>query len=233
MIESVNLILLEAYINGEISADEVLLEDGSPLSKSELDTALEEFNDLKIHLKAAGLEKRLKTIHKEVSKEQSSNKSLKRLAIAAMILLVAIFSFLILRTPGEPEFSEYFSHFDELVTYRDSDSTNYTAGLEAYSLENYDLAYVLLESIDKLSDELKFYLGVSALGSSRPLKAVQIFENLGTASSNEYYQQVRWYLGLALWQSDESKLAINVLSQISTGEYKYEESLKLIELLKD
>lgn len=229
MIESVNLTLLEEYINGEISANDVLYEDGRPLSKSELDLALREFDDLKIHLKAAGLEKRLKSIHQDVAQEQGRGRLLQKWYVAAAILLIAAFSFLILRPNSTPEFSDYFSHFDQLITTRNDDNAVFDKAMLAYDNEDYESALTLFQKLndDSLTGEVMFYAGVSALGSNNFEEAINYFKS-AQKEQTEYYQQLRWYMALAYWQLNNIEVAIEQLLQIKEGEFKFEEAQELI-----
>ncbi len=234
MNKEVNIALLEGYLAGDIEASEVLALDGSQLSADELQSAIEDYKEAMLMIEGAALKEELKAIHQENDPSQVQKSFPRWLAAAASIVLIGVFGTLIWQsTSSEPEFSDYFDHFDQLVTYRDSDSTNYSAGLEAYTLKDYEKAYLLLENIDNLDDELKFYLAVSALGSERFQQAIEIFEGIGTDSSNKYYQQIRWYLGLAYWQIGEADKARETLALIADGAFKYEESVKLKSGLED
>jgi len=232
MSEDIDIGLLEKYKNGEITAKEVLCYDGTPVTEEELKVALEDFENLTIQLKAVDLGKRLKCIHEDVVKKADRKVNIQRWSAAASLILLATFSFLLLN-PSEPKFSEYFTHFNELVTFRDSDSMDYAEGLEAYTRKDYNAAYISLKEIENLSDELKFYLGISALGSERPSEAILTFKQLSRTSSNEYYQQTKWYLGLAYWKMGDLKRAIALWESIPASEFKYEESRELIEKLRD
>lgn len=229
MNKEVNIALLEGYLAGDIEASEVLALDGSQLSADELKSAVEEYEEAVLIIEGAALKEELKAIHQENDSSQVQKSFPRWLAAAASIVLIGVFGTLIWQsTNSEPEFSDYFDHFPELFTSRDSDSTSYSVGIEAYSLRDYDKAYLLLENIEDLNNELKFYLAVSALGSERFQLAIEIFEGIGTDSSNKYYQQIRWYLGLAYWQTGEIDKAKTTLKLILPDEFKYDKSLKLL-----
>ncbi|OEK06684.1 tetratricopeptide repeat protein [Roseivirga misakiensis] len=232
MNEKIDIRLLEKFKNGEISSERVLNYDGMPVSEEELKIALEDFENLTIQLKALDLEKSFKSIHLQVANKTSRNFRLKLWSAAATLVLLVSFSYLLLK-PSQPNFIDYFNHFDQYVTLRESDSTDYSVGLEAYSIRDYNKAYVALEQIDSLNNELKFYLAISALGSSRSIEAVQILEELNKDSLNKYYQQIKWYLGLAYWQVGDVNSAIEILNQIEVSEFKYADSRKLINALQD
>ncbi|MFY0593333.1 tetratricopeptide repeat protein [Roseivirga sp.] len=232
MIERIDIALLEQYKNGEIPADKVLRYDGTQVSDKELRIALEDFENLTIQLKAVDLGKSLKHIHEQVITNERKASKFRIWSVAAVFVLIASFSYLLLK-PSQPEFSDYFNHFDQLMIFRGIDSLGVSDGIEAYDRKEYDIAYSKLEGITGLSYEGRYYLAISALGSNRSAEAITIFEELSEDDSNKYYQQIRWYLGLSFWQFKDEDAAINILNQISKGEYKYEESIKLIKALSD
>ncbi|OEK02425.1 hypothetical protein BFP97_13230 [Roseivirga sp. 4D4] len=229
----VDIALLERYLADEIPAKEVCYSDGSPLSTDELKKAVDNYNDTIVQLEGAALKAQLQDSHEHLVTQVKQVPSSRRwLAIAASVVLIGVFGTLIWQRINKPPvFSDYFDHFDQLLTYRDSDSTNYSDGLEAYSLRNYQKAYTLLENIEGLTDEVKFYLAISALAIEKPKEAILIFETIGTDKSNKFYQQTQWYLGLAHWQNGDIDSALNALKGISPGQFKYEEAIELQEKL--
>lgn len=234
MSSEVDIALLEQYLAEEIDRSQVLSVDGEPISDDALDVAIKDYEETVLSLEGAALKNQLKVLHETLDLREKKSAFPRWLAVAASIVLITVFGTLIWQSKNStPEFTEYFDHFDQLVTFRNSDSTDYSAGLEAYSERNYAEAYILLERVDSLSDELKFYHGLSALGSEDFEKAISLFEILGTSSSNKYYQQTRWYLALAYWQAGLVAKAQNLLDEIEAGEFKYQESLKLIDKLRD
>ncbi|MBO3699666.1 tol-pal system YbgF family protein [Roseivirga sp. E12] len=233
MNSEVDIALLEQYLAGEIERSQVLTLDGKTVSDDVLQVAIKDYKETVLHLEGAALKNQLKGLHETLDLDEKKSAFPRWLAVAASIVLIAVFGILIWQNNRASEFSDYFDHFDQLVTYRDSDSTDYSAGLEAYTLRDYDKAYSLLTSVDGLNNELKFYQAVSALGSERYDDAIALFETLGTSSSNKYYQQTRWYLALAYWQVGLAGKARNLLKEIDNGEFMYQESLKLIDELRD
>ncbi len=232
MDSEVDIGLLEEYLAGKIKRSQVLSVDGNPVSDEVLDVAIGDYKETILHLEGAALKIQLKELHERLDLNQKKSAFPRWLAVAASIVLIAVFGTLIWQNVNRaPEFSDYFDHFDQLVTYRDSDLTSYSAGLEAYTLRDYDKAYTLLTSIEGLNNELKFYQAVSALGSERFEEAITLFEFLGTNPENKYYQQTKWYLGLAYWQVGQANKAKEVFGQIMNDEFKYKESLELMERL--
>lgn len=234
MNSEIDISLLEEYLAGEIDRSQVLTLDGKSVSDDALQMAIEDYKEAVLHLEGAALKNQLKELHANLNLKEKKSAFPRWLAMAASIVLIAVLGTLIWQNANKaPEFSDYFDHFDELVTYRDSDSTEYSAGLEAYSLRDYNKAYTLLTKVDSLDNELKFYQAVSALGSERYDEAIALFEFIGTESENKYYQQTKWYLGLSYWQAGLVGKARNLLKEIDNGEFMYQESLKLIDELRD
>lgn len=231
MDSSVNIELLEQYLAGEISANEVLDFEGNVLSKSALELAIEEYNDVVIHLEGAALKAQLVDMQSAMV-EQSPKRSYRIWYAAAAAALVLLTAGILWRNANRSvEFEDYFAHFNQLVSFR-GDAGN--KGIEAYSRKNYALAYQLLSALEKpeLNDELKFYLGVSALGSNHEREAIDIFTELGIERPGRYYQQIRWYLALAYWKNKDVTNAIPLLEGIEEGQYKFAEARELIELLR-
>lgn len=234
MNKEVDIALLEQYLAKEIARSQVLSVGGDPVADDILDVAIKDYEETVLHLEGAALKNQLKALHETLDLSEKKSAFPRWLAVAASIVLIAVFSTLIWQNNNRaPEFSEYFDHFDQLVTFRDSDSTNYSAGLDAYTQRDYAEAYILLDGIDSLSDELKFYQALSALGSKNFEEAILKFNAIGTEEPNKYYQQTRWYLALAFWQKGQLEKALTLMRQIESGEFKHEESLELIDHLKD
>lgn len=231
MDSSVNIELLEQYLAGEISANEVLDFEGNVLTKSALELAIEEYNDVVIHLEGAALKEQLVGMQSAMV-EQSPKRSWRVwYATAAAVLMLVTAGLLWRSVNSSVEFEDYFAHFNQLVSFRGEAGNK---GIEAYSRKNYEEAFQLLNALEKpeLSDELKFYLGVSALGSNHESEAITVFTELGIERSGRYYQQIRWYLALAYWKNENVIKAISLLEGIEKGQYKFAEAQELIELLR-
>jgi tetratricopeptide (TPR) repeat protein len=233
MSNQIDIAVLEAYLAGEIKAHDVLDTKGQSVGKEQLERALQEYQDVRIHLEGAALKERLA---KSPLPEVPAIRLQRRTWWAAAAVLIIVISGLLwqgVNTP--PAFEDYFEHFDQLVTFRGSDNEGegLAEAMEKYARKKYEEAYQEFSKITsvKLNGEYLFYWGVSALGSSHFHEAVEAFESIGTETDNKYYQQTRWYLALAYWQTGEFELAVSLLKSIKEGEYKYPEAVKLIEEL--
>lgn len=232
--KEINVRLLDLYIQGKIGADQVFFLDGSRPTEVELKKAVEDYEDLITHIKGAGLKKELAKIHEQSYPSNRAIKWPRIIAIAASIILIAVFSILLLHPENEPEFEDYFTHFDQLITFRGNTEPDYDGAIEKYSLRNYPKALELFQKIqeDSMTMELKFYAGVSALGAKKNQQAIDYFEAIGTDTNNKYFEQTRWYLALSYWQNKEDAKAIALLTDISKGDFKYAESQQLLTLFQ-
>lgn len=234
MNENVDLELLEQYLDGLIDKNEVLSVEGRPIDYKVLDKQIEEFLKMRDHLSAEGLRVELQEFVSK-RKEIRTFPLYRIMTIAASIVLVGVVIFILLdNRPSEPKFDDYFDHFDQLLSFRNGDVLDYSDGLEAYASEDYERAFRLLSpKVNDLNNEVRFYLGLSAVGSGRFNESLEILEQVDTEPPFKFYQQTRWYLALAYWQIDNSKLAIYFLNQIQEGDFKFNEAQLLIKQLKN
>lgn len=234
MNKEVDIALLESYLAGDIDASAVLDVDGNVLSEEALDLAIAEYKDVLIHIEGAALKSQLQGL--KVPAASAPEKPGYRLwyAVAAAVLLLVVAGGVWQSMNRAPEFEDYFSHFDQLISFRGDGQSLSARGIEAYSRRNYEEAFELLGSLEnsEISDELSFYLAVSALGSGQVEEAIAVFERLGTAKSNKYYQQTRWYLALAYWQNNQVDDAIKAMGSIRKGQYEYAKAVALTERLR-
>lgn len=234
MNEGVDIELLESYLAGDINADQVFDKEGNALSKESLELAIKEYHDTVIHLEGAALKLQLMEMQSKMPAISQKNRFKIWYAAAATVLVLITAGLLWQNANGSPSFEDYFTPFDQLVGFRGDTANSLADAIEAYSRENYAKAFDLLNEVSaaELNDDLKFYLGVSALGSEHVTEAIGVFEGLGTDKTNKYYQQTRWYLALSYWRNDRLIDAIEQLRAIENGQFKYEEALELIQALK-
>ena len=149
MNDQIDIALLEKHMAGEIDGHEVLNLDGSPVTRQELDSAIESHKNLMIHLEGAALKSRLKQVQGSEKLKNPNSRLMKRLAAAAAILILGVAGFLLWPSfEPEPTVSDYFVHFDQLVTFRGSESTSSSEGMSAYSRRDYEEAFQILSNMD-------------------------------------------------------------------------------------
>lgn len=233
MSKKIDIAVLEAYLAGEIKAHAVLDTDGNAVSKEQLEEALKAYQNVLIHLEGAALKERLT---RSPLPETRTVRFSGRIWWAAAAVIVMVISGLLWQSLYEnPDFEDYFDHFDQLVTFRGEagDREWLAEAMELYARRNYEGAYDELVKVatGQLTDEYLFYFGVSALGSGHFNEAVEAFEKIGVGRENKYYQQTRWYLALGYWQTGRLESAVSLLKSIKAGGYKYAEAVRLIEEL--
>lgn len=151
------------------------------------------------------------------------------LPIAASLILFLILN----KGDNQNNFDQYFTHYDEILTTRFNTEADYNDAIEAYSNRQYKKALGLFQEIpqEAMTDELKFYAGVSALGSEEVNQAINLFETIGIEPTNRYYQQTKWYLALSYWQAGQTDKGLAILMNLSPNEFKYKEAQKVIQLI--
>lgn len=232
-IKDIDVALLEGYLAGDIEAHEVLDAHGNTVSKESLELAIDEYRDIVIQLEGAAFKEQLKDISASVNPRPEKQNLRLWYAVAAAVLVLVTAGIIWQNMNKPPVFEDYFGHFDQLVSLR-GENNSAAEGIEAYSDRDYGKAFDLLSAVEEseLSVELKFYLGVSALGSSQVKEAISVFEEIGIERPNKYYQQTRWYLGLAYWQNGQLDKAVETLESIEAGQYKYQQAQNLIQELR-
>lgn len=230
MNKEVNLELLESYLAGDISADKVLDREDNVLTTEELEVAVEEYQDVLIHMEGAALKEELRNIQAAMEKQPPKPTYRLWYRVAASILILVTAGVLWQNMNSAPEFGDYFEHFPQLRTFRTGDEQTHSEGMEAYSRRSYSEAYSLLSetSTTELDAELKFYLAVSALWSDYLSEATDLLEELKRDEGNKYYQQINWYLALAYWKGKHFDKAIDQLKMIKKGQFNYQEAQKLM-----
>lgn len=201
----------------------------------------EQVDSVRLTLNAAhghGLKEELESIHKELypeQKESSSNQVwIYVTGIAASLILIAIFWVLFQDKSYSSDelFSNYFKPFPDYVTSRSSNSDSVSKAFLSYSKGEFKKAVRYFEHVEAKNEDIRFYLGVSYLGTEEISQAVVTFSDL-LQQSNKYREQLHWYLSLAYVKNQEREKAIQTLKQIKAGEYQFEEARELLELLSN
>ena len=131
------------------------------------------------------------------------------------------------------DYDSLYEPYPYLLNLRNAEDSGIQEAIDAYVSEDFDLAYASFSamSTDSLSNELVFYRAISAMSVGNFQKALADFELIGHGTDNAYYQQTLWYKALTHWQLGDHENALNALKRIPPGDFKYEESQKLISQL--
>lgn len=228
---------VERYLSGELTRKEVKEENDTTPSDDELDEAIDLFNTSKNLIELSGLREDLKSIHEEYIAETESEiaevKSKKTTwvwwtaAVAAVAILLAVFSGVLQNQ--SPQFDDYFEPYHDLLSMRGSEGDLGTA-MRYYSLQDYEAALKEFDKLvsDSLNHDLLFYQAIAALASDRYKLAQSNLERLVASKNNTYWQQTKWYLGLAYWKEGQVDKAKEILSKIEQGEDQYDKARDLL-----
>lgn len=235
MSEQVDISLLEKYLEGDIEAREVLDLNGNQLSEEKLREEIEVYQNLVLSLEAAGLKQELQLLRLEKEKSRWKYNYQRVLAYSIAASLLLFLTLTLLRRDNKPElFEDFFTPFEQLLSFRGSLDPKLDSALLAYSEEDYLKAYSLFQRFNSIETnmDIQFYAGVSALGAKEFNEALNLFKQV-LAKGDKYQQQIQWYLALCHWQLGEFDEATFLLEKIESGQFKYEESQILIDLLVD
>ncbi len=139
------------------------------------------------------------------------------LGIAASILLIATFTFLL--NDSQDLYSEYYEPYPnfEVTVLRGADEDDLISqAYKAYDEANYDLA---IEKFAELLDSnpidvpARFFYGISLMEGEKFKEAISNF-GLVKEGNQEYFEASQWYTALCYLKSEDSASAINFLDQL-------------------
>ena len=156
------------------------------------------------------------------------------LVLGLIVFILAFLIFSWMNSPGPKEdqlFAIYFEPYPNVFTFR-SDETKISDALEAYSLKEYDLAFILFDQLKHKSDTSNFYQAMSAMivkpDNRKQIKA--LFD--GINSESQFHQQRRWYLAISyLMEPIELDSTKFYLEKIKEDEFNYSDSRELLDRL--
>ncbi|MCE7991962.1 MAG: hypothetical protein HEP71_08280 [Roseivirga sp.] len=223
---------VERYLSGELTRKEVKEENDTTPSDDELDEAIDLFNASKNLIELSGLREDLKSIHEEYIAETETEEDEVETkgknsvwmwwtaAVAAAAILIAVFSGVFQNE--SPRFEDYFEAYPDLLSMRGNEG-NMGNAMRYYSLQDYEAAIKEFDKLitDSLNHEVLFYQAIAALAVEQYKMAQSNLEKLKESKNNTYWQQTKWYLGLAYWQSGQIEKAKEILSSIEPGEDRY------------
>ena len=225
---------LEKYLNGELSqADKESVEREIALNE-DLKEKLTLLMLTAEAVEASGVKEKLNQIHEELYTKNSSRSLIRQyyfIAAAACISLFLIGWWLY--TPdlsNDSLFTQYFETYPDYVTSRNLEEDRMTEAMNYYNEENYGLAvsvFVEVKEIPELKEDAVFYLGMSYLTLNQVPQALEQLQK-SVEESPKYQQQARWYLSLTLLKGKKNQEAIEVLSSIQKGQYRYTEARQLL-----
>lgn len=233
--------LIERYLTGESSPDEVTLVEKRVAEDPEfaellalhrdLDATLADRETMEFSAALAAADAADRQANARQRPEAKVRKlNWQRWAIAASIALIAVVGGVFLlrdrSLTGPQAFDQYFEVYNAPADFRgDSEAiaATYDSAFAAYNSKDWPKAIAAFEDIilkDSNPVTAKFYLGISRLGAGDVDGAIRDLRALG-ASSHPFTTQSKWYLALGLLEKGEDAEARKVLEPLANGSGKY------------
>lgn len=244
--------LIENYLNGELTADELEILKHEMKQDKRFASEVKLHNDIEEFLKdrdTLELRKILDEIHEEVtgnSRKQEKEiihlfpKRWQNIA-AAIFLLLALSSVLFFSLRPNRTYrlyAQYYKVYDasELVRGSTSEADDkFTQAMAAFDMEDYRAAYELLTKLCKqllISDsnysKANFYKGISAMEIENFDDAIISFEIVKKNKKSLYNEVAQWYQALCYLRKDDKDKAIELFNEISSGDSFYNTKAKEI-----
>lgn len=224
------------YLQGSMTPEEVIQfedrMDKDPAFAEEVQLNRELLESMSHHFKGK-LKERLKHEDKKVVflGDKRGKPIWKRvLVMAASVALIAFASyFLFYGGPNNQElFDQYHTTYYNVVegSTRSGDVPKATEAFKQYDQGDFKTAaesFGSLISQDPSNLDWIFYLGLANLEIQESDEGIDAFEKILEASTNEWLEPARWYLGLAYLQAGKIKNAKETFQQIASDGNSYSE----------
>lgn len=125
-------------------------------------------------------------------------------------------------------YDQYFEPYPDLISQRAVTDNSYA--MYHYGRGEFQEAVAAFEEMDAMSKDERFYAGIAYLSVGELDKAES---NLSASLSTDWSSFAIWYLALRFLKSQDYERAIQHLSQIQPGEFKYEEAQKILGQIED
>lgn len=222
----------DAYLKGQLSADEKAAFEKELSANEDLRTAFEQHRTAE---KAIRLESR-KALKNQFSDWDSENTSKShpwtKWASVAALLVVAGAAALFFATNNtyQDVYQNHYTRYPNIVSTRGSQSPAAVL-LQAYDSRNYH-RFIEQVSTANTNDTLQFYMGIAYMELADFEKAENTFSSFTFQNSTALEQVRQYYLGLCHLQQGHIELATTILEKLAqnkTSSY----SEKAAKLLKD
>jgi len=116
-----------------------------------------------------------------------------------------------------------------------SENTDYGMALEAFKQQEYELAIQKLEELDKETNEILFYKGLSFLYLPKPNYTLSAFHLAQIVEGKKLFKQeeATWYLSICYFHTGEVTKAYDLLQTIvSEKSWKFKEAKRVLYFLE-
>ncbi|MFD2937112.1 hypothetical protein [Spirosoma flavum] len=238
--------IIEAYLTNELSAADRGLFESDMLANAELREEVDRQRDIRLGLRALGIERaleRAKTQYKatvSLAKPElvSDNQTIVRplvswrywAAAASIVVVLGVGYYTYQQTIDRQADIAYAETFtpdptDELVKdfptgkFSPAARTQFLDALSKYKAGKYDQVIDQLTTLpaDKQTIHYKnYFLGLSYLANKQPTEAIPLLSKAQTAPSAKLRQKAEWFLALAYVKNGQKEKALPMLKRIST-----------------
>ncbi|MBV7269876.1 tetratricopeptide repeat protein [Winogradskyella luteola] len=211
---------IEAYINGQLSNEDLLEFENRLKNENHLATKVEDIKIVLTGLETQTMKEQLDEFHNELSSNQDKTVvnqpkvrrfNWKRIAVAA-ILIIGLGSFWLFGgSSNERLYAKYFTPDPGLPTTMGSnDNYEFYEAMVDYKQGDYKGAISKWESLRNLkpqSDTLNYFIGVAHLASKNEKIAISFLEDASKNPEFALKNDAHYYLGLAYLKAGNTKQA--------------------------
>lgn len=241
---------IEDYLSGNLSEDDKEAFEKALSEKPELREELALYQEIEETLAAdaqhekenAAVRETLTSISKDYfEKEQKEAKVLviqrsqwmRRIAIAAAVVLVIVFAWPYLKPAGVPQYADLADHPTASFTEMGGTETLLPQAEKAFNSGDYAAAIQPLQTYLMENDQdtqVWFYLGISLLETGAHDQAETLFKQISTLDS-AYKTEAIWYLALTALKKGDMESCKKYLLEIPQGSGHYEAARNVLKRL--
>ncbi len=211
---------IEAYINGQLSSEDLLEFENRLKNENHLATKVEDIKIVLTGIETQAMKEQLNEFHKELASHQDKTIvnqpkvrrfNWRRIAVAA-VLIIGLGSFWIFGgNSNERLYTKYFIPDPGLpTTMGNNDNYEFYEAMVDYKQGDYKGAISKWESLRNLkpqSDTLNYFIGVAHLASKNEKIAIPFLEDASKNPEFALKNDAHYYLGLAYLKNGNTKQA--------------------------
>lgn len=246
--EEQDYLQFEAYLDGNLSKDEILTFNEKLKSDAQFKKAFLVYQDITSHLKhqieneqeTADFKANLDVIstqhfnkseENKISSKPSHRSNFYKYAIAASVVI--LLGFFVFNQFGDPRYKDY-NNFDTIsLTVRSSENAVIKKAEQSFNSQNYAEALTAFNIIleDDFSNlEIQYYKGIALVETNQFEEAELLLTKLSNGSS-VYKNKAKWILALNYLKQDHKSACVEVLQTIPKDAEDYNKAQKLLNKL--
>ena len=256
--DNVNQILIEKYLEGNLTAKEKAEFELRLAKDTELAKQFAEMQDFMLSMQVFGrneLKNELKAVaeaealpadlfaestQKKTVKSEGKVRPLlsrKMVGIAAVVLALLVPTIILLNNQTvapEKLYKEYFAVYPNMVApivRGNASQKPLEQAMEAYEGGDYNTAIQKLQNLKvpaSKKEGVQFYLAMAHLAKGEAKIAVEQFQKLQTQTLNNYQEQTQWYLAMAYLANKEVALCKQQLQKLAAKNGFYQKKAQAL-----